>query len=169
CIHELFEHQVLKTPNAIAVEWGNEKITYQDLNHRANQLAHYLQSKGVKIESLVGICLEQSVSIIISLLAILKVGGTYLVLAPNYPQERLNYILNDAQVSVLITQNTLVDLFRDHQAEVICLDAEANLIASQNSSNLVNAIHPNHLAYIIYTSGSTGTPKGVMIEHQSLV
>ncbi|NCR78513.1 MAG: amino acid adenylation domain-containing protein [Microcystis aeruginosa K13-05] len=169
CIHELFEHQVLKTPNDIAIEWGKEKVTYQDLNYRANQLAHYLQSKGVKVESLVGICLEQSVSIIISFLAILKMGAAYLVLAPNYPQERLNYILNDAQVSVLITQNTLVNLFRDHQAEVVCLDNEENLIVSQSQNNLVNPIQPNNLAYIIYTSGSTGTPKGVMIEHQSLV
>ncbi len=169
CIHELFENQVLKTPNAIAIEWGQEKITYQDLNNRANQLAHYLQFKGVQPGFLVGICLEYSVSIIISLLAILKAGAAYIVLAPNYPQERLKYILNDAQISLLITQNTLVNLFNNYQTEKVCLDAESNFIANQNLNNLVNNIHPQHLAYIIYTSGSTGTPKGVMIEHQSLV
>lgn len=169
CLQELWENQVFKTPLAIALESDTEKITYQTLNERANQLANYLQLQGVKPGSFVGIYLERSPSIIIALLAILKAGGAYLILGEDYPQERLEFILNDAQVGVLITQNSLKNLVNNHQAKVVCLDTEAQAIATYSPENLANSITPEHLAYLIYTSGSTGNPKGVMIEHQSLV
>ncbi|TRU07792.1 MAG: non-ribosomal peptide synthetase, partial [Microcystis aeruginosa Ma_AC_P_19900807_S300] len=122
CIHELFEHQVLKSPNAIAIEWENEKVTYQDLNHRANQLAHYLQSLGVNSEVLVGIYLERSLLVIVGLLAVLKAGGAYIPLDPDYPQQRLTYMAEDAQISLLLTQESLLDSLPAEDVGVIVLD-----------------------------------------------
>nr|NCS24949.1 AMP-binding protein [Microcystis aeruginosa BS13-02] len=122
CIHELFEHQVLKSPNAIAIEWDGEKVTYQDLNHRANQLAHYLQSLGVDSEVLVGIYLERSLLVIVGLLAVLKAGGAYIPLDPDYPQQRLTYMAEDAQISLLLTQESLLDSLPVEDVGVIVLD-----------------------------------------------
>nr|AXN93624.1 PuwG [Symplocastrum muelleri NIVA-CYA 644] len=169
CIHELFEEQVQRTPNAVAVVYENSQLTYSELNARANQLAHYLQTLGVKPEVLVGICVERSLEMVVGLLAILKAGGAYVPLDPAYPSDRLSYMLNDAQVSTLLTQQKLVDSFPDREVQILCLDTAGEVIGKQSAENLANRAAPNNLAYAIYTSGSTGKPKGVAIAHQSVV
>ncbi|WYL93613.1 MAG: amino acid adenylation domain-containing protein [Gloeotrichia echinulata IR180] len=169
CIHQLFEAQVARTPQAIAVEFGNKQLTYQELNIKANQLAHHLQKLGVGAEVLVGICVERSLEMIVGLLGILKAGGAYLPLDPVYPAERLNYMVQDAQISVLLTQQKLSTLIPEYSGTIIYLDSQQDEIFNESIHNVVNKVEPNHLAYVIYTSGSTGKPKGVMIEHQSLV
>ncbi len=169
CIHQLFEDRVKKTPDAYAVELEGEKLTYQELNKKANQLAHYLQKMGVNPEVLVGICVERSPLMLIGLLGILKAGGAYVPLDPNYPSDRLAYMLNDSQAKVLLTQQQLVDLLPNTRAKTICLDTDWELIGTESEENLHTQVKVNSLAYIIYTSGSTGKPKGVMIEHRSLV
>lgn len=169
CIHELFEAQVERTPDAIAVVFENKLLTYQKLNERANQLAHYLQTLGVQPEVLVGICLERSSLMVIGLLAILKAGGAYVPLDPAYPQERLAFMLKDSNAKVLLTQTHLVELFGKPNVSVVCIDRDSQLFSQQSIENLSNEVKPNHLAYVIYTSGSTGIPKGVAINHQSCV
>ncbi|MEH2154021.1 amino acid adenylation domain-containing protein [Nostoc sp.] len=166
CVHELFEEQVEKTPNAIAVVYKNESLTYQQLSDRANQLAHYLRTLGVKPEVLVGICVERSPLMVAGLLGILKAGGAYVPLDPAYPQERLAFMLEDAQVSVLLTQKSLVATLPPHKARVVCLDSD---ISSTRTENLLHTVTTDNLAYVIYTSGSTGRPKGVQIEHRGLL
>ncbi|BAY15303.1 amino acid adenylation domain-containing protein [Anabaenopsis circularis NIES-21] len=169
CIHQLFEAQVEQTPDAVAVVFENEQLTYQELNQRANQLAHYLRKLGVGAEVLVGICVERSLEMIVGLLGILKAGGAYIPLDPAYPQERLGYMLADSQLSMLITQKSLLENLPPHQAQVVCLDEEWEKIAQQKTSNLTHELTPENLAYIIYTSGSTGKPKGVQIAHSAVV
>ncbi len=169
CIHELFEHQVLKSPNAIAIEWENEKVTYQDLNHRANQLAHYLQSLGVDSEVLVGIYLERSLLVIVGLLAVLKAGGAYIPLDPDYPQQRLTYMAEDAQISLLLTQESLLDSLPAEDVGVIVLDKLADILTVQSPENPLSEVVPENLLCVLYTSGSTGKPKGVMLTHAALV
>ena len=169
CIHSLFETQVVQTPEAIALISEQGQLTYQELNSKANQLARYLQTLGVGAETLVGICVDRSLEMIIGLLGILKAGGAYVPLDPAYPSERLTYMVDDAQVSVLVTQERYSNLIADYEGEVVCLDSQWSEIASYGSDNLVNTVDASNLAYVIYTSGSTGKPKGVMIEHQSLV
>ena len=168
CIHELFEAQVERTPLSVAVVFEDQKLTYRELNAKANQLAHHLCSLGVKPEVLVGICVERSLDMVIGLLAILKAGGAYVPLDPNYPQERIALMLNNAQVPVLLTKQHLLAQLPAHRAKVICLDNDVNWQAA-NKQNPINQTTPANLAYVIYTSGSTGTPKGVTIQHQSLV
>ncbi|MEH2354895.1 non-ribosomal peptide synthetase [Nostoc sp.] len=176
CIHQLFESQVEETPDAIAVVFKDEQLTYHELNTKANQLAHYLRSLGVKSEVLVGICVERSLSMLIGLLAILKAGGAYIPLDPAYPKERLAFILEDAQVPLLLTQASLLSAMPEHKAQVICLDTDWQVngystvlaIAQQSKENLCCELTPENLAYIIYTSGSTGKPKGVQIPHSAL-
>ena len=168
CIHQLFESQVAKTPDAIAVVFENQQLTYSVLNRRANQLAHYLQTLGVKPEVLVGICVERSLEMIIGLLGILKAGGAYVPLDPSYPKERLAFMLEDAQVPVLLTQNKLIEQLSEHQAQVVCLDTDWETISQWSEEDLVSGVQAENLAYVIYTSGSTGKPKGVQIVHQSL-
>ncbi|MCC5666144.1 amino acid adenylation domain-containing protein [Nostoc sp. CHAB 5784] len=168
CIHELFETQVQKTPDAVAVVFEDEQLTYYELNTRANQLAHYLRSLGVKPEVLVGICVERSLSMLIGLLAILKAGGAYIPLDPSYPQERIVFILEDTQAPVLLTQASFVETIPQHKAQVICLDTDWQSIAQQSKENLFSELSTNNLAYVIYTSGSTGKPKGVQIPHSTL-
>ena len=170
CIHQLFESQVEKTPDAIAVEFGSQKLTYAQLNVKANQLARHLQTLGVKPEVLVGLCVERSLEMVAGLLGILKAGGAYVPLDPNYPAERLGYMLADSGVSILLTQQKLVDVLPENSAKVICLDKDPIYRdVTCNVSPIVSKVKANNLAYIIYTSGSTGKPKGVMIEHRSLV
>ncbi|MBC1213138.1 non-ribosomal peptide synthase [Trichormus variabilis ARAD] len=168
CIHQLFEEWVEQTPDAVAVVFENQQITYKELNHRANQLAHQLQTLGVKPDVLVGICVERSLEMIVGLLGILKAGGGYVPLDPNYPSDRLAFMLNDAQLPVLLTQQQLVEKLPEHQAIAICLDADWNEIAKNNSFNPTSTVTTANLAYVIYTSGSTGKPKGVMVEHTGL-
>jgi amino acid adenylation domain-containing protein len=169
CIHQLFEKQVEQTPNAVAVAFEGQQLTYSELNARANELAHYLQQLGVKPEVLVGICVERSLEMLVGLLGILKAGGAYLPLDPHYPKERLAYMLKDAQISVLLTQQPLLNQLPKHQAQIVCLDTDWTVIAPNSQENPVNQTQAENLAYVIYTSGSTGTPKGVMIQHNSLV
>ena len=169
CLPQLFEAQVAKTPDALAVVFGDEQLSYRELNARANQLAHYLQKLGVKPEVLVGICLERSLDMVIGLLAILKAGSAYIPLDPSYPQERLAFILEDTQAPVLLTQASLVEAMPQHKAQVICLDGHWQTIAQQSQENLFTELTTDNLAYTIYTSGSTGRPKGVMIKHASTV
>ncbi|MBD0304901.1 MAG: AMP-binding protein, partial [Tolypothrix sp. T3-bin4] len=168
CIHQLFEQQVELTPDAVAVVYENQQLTYSELNAKANQLAHYLRSLGVKPEVKVGICVERSLEMVIGLLAILKAGGAYVPLDPNYPQQRLEYILQNTQAPVLLTQASLVKVLPQHQAQVVCLDTDWHLIAQQSQANLFSQVTTENLAYIIYTSGSTGKPKGVQIPHIAL-
>ncbi|MFL9458776.1 amino acid adenylation domain-containing protein [Tolypothrix bouteillei VB521301_2] len=168
CIHQLFEEQVALTPNAVAVVCEDQQLTYHQLNCRANQLAHYLQSLGVGADVLVGICVERSIEMIVGLLGILKAGGAYVPLDPEYPSERLNFILEDAGVSVLLTQQHLVEKFPSLPAQVVCLDSWS-LISQFSQHNPITLVRATHLAYAIYTSGSTGTPKGVAIAHLGLL
>jgi amino acid adenylation domain-containing protein len=169
CIHQLFEAQVERTPKAIAVVFEEQSLTYTELNHRANQLAHYLRTLGVGAEVLVGISLERSLEMIIGLLAILKAGGAYLPLAPDYPTERLLFMLEDSQASFLITHSSLLAKLPPYQATLICLDEIEEQIAQYCQDNLQNGLTVSNLANVIYTSGSTGKPKGVMVEHRGLV
>jgi len=170
CIHQLFEEQVEKTPEAVAVVFENQQLSYYQLNQRANQIAHHLQSLGVEPEDLVGICVERSIEMVVGLLGILKAGGAYVPLDPNYPQERLNYMLTDLGVEVLLTQESLLESLPKNQAQVVCLDTDCWAIAQQQSEDNPNCgVKSENLAYVIYTSGSTGQPKGVAIEHHSVL
>jgi len=166
---DLFEEQVAKTPNAIAVVFENQQLTYLQLNSKANQLAHYLQILGVKPEVLVGICVERSIEMVIGLLGILKAGGAYLPLDPAYPVARLAFMLEDAQIPVLLTQSSLKDKVPETKAQVICLDVEAATLSQYRYENLKSGVTPTNLAYVIYTSGSTGKPKGVLGIHKGIV
>jgi len=169
CIHHLFETQVERTPDAVAVVFNNERLTYRQLNQRANQLAHYLKKLGVKPEFLVGICMERSLEMIVGLLGILKAGGAYVPLDPAYPKERLTFMVENAQVSVLLTQNKLVAELPASGARLVCLDADWEVISQESEENPIGGSEPENLAYALYTSGSTGQPKGVMVAHRSLV
>jgi amino acid adenylation domain-containing protein/thioester reductase-like protein len=169
CIHQLVEARVSKTPDAVAVIFEEQRLTYRQLNEKANQLAHYLRSLGVKPETLVGICVDRLPLMIIALLGVLKAGGAYIPLDPAYPQDRLTSIAEDAQFPVLLTQNHLTELLPKHQAQTIYLDSNWQVFAEQSSDNPVNNVQPNNLSYVLYTSGSTGKPKGVAIEHRNTV
>ncbi|MEH1894385.1 MAG: amino acid adenylation domain-containing protein [Nostoc sp.] len=169
CIHQLFEAQVERTPDSIAVVFEDQQLTYRELNTRANQLAHYLQTLGVKPEVLVGICVERSIEMIIGLLAILKAGGAYIPIEPAYPKERFALILQDAQAKVLLTQQQLIESLPHNQTRVVCLDADWKNITQQSTQNPISNCTTDNLAYIIYTSGSTGQPKGVLVNHSSVV
>jgi non-ribosomal peptide synthetase component F len=169
CLHQLFEEQVIKTPDNIALVFEEQRLTYQELNEKANQLAHYLRKLGVKAETLVGICIERSLEMIIGILGILKAGGAYVPLDPTYPKERLQFMLEDSQISILLTQEKLVNLFKIEEQRIIQLDKDWKLIEKENSDNLLDIVHSHNLAYVIYTSGSTGKPKGVAVEHFSVV
>lgn len=168
-IHQLFEAQVLKTPEAIAVSFADEQLTYQELNCRANHLAHHLHKLGVQNDKLVAICMKRSPEMIVGILGILKAGGAYVPLDPAYPQERLSVMLNDAQPTVLLTQQRFLNKLSATEAQVICIDSDWQEIAKESRENPEPTATADTLAYVIYTSGSTGKPKGVMIEHRSLV
>ncbi len=168
CIHQLFEAQVDKIPDAVAVVFEGEQLTYSKLNESANQLAHYLQSLGVKPETLVGICLDRSVEMVIGLLGILKAGGAYVPIDPSYPTERLSYMLEDAAVPVLLSSESVLEHLPEHSAQVVCLDNNWNTIATQNIENIDSGVTQENLAYTIYTSGSTGKPKGCMNTHRGI-
>lgn len=168
CIHQLFEEQAEQTPNNIAVVSEDQQLTYAELNARANQLARYLKQLGVGPEVLVGLCLERSLDMIVGLLGTLKAGGAYVPLDPTYPPVRLAYVLRNAQVPVLLTQQQLVNRVPADPGQVVCLDTNWDSIAQMCSENPNSGATLNNLAYVIYTSGSTGQPKGVAVEHQQL-
>lgn len=165
CAHELFERQVERSPHATALASSDATLSYEELNRRANQLAHYLRHEGVGPESLVGVCLERSFEMVISLLAILKAGGAYVPLDPSYPAERLAFMIEDSGVKLLLTEQRLIDRIAKDNANVICLDSQAEAIALEPQENPLNGVEQNSLAYMIYTSGSTGKPKGVLVQH----
>ncbi|WP_392535306.1 amino acid adenylation domain-containing protein [Nostoc sp. C117] len=169
CIHQVFEEQVEETPDAIAVVYEDESLTYRELSDRANQLAHYLQSLGVGTEVLVGICVERSLEMIIGILAILKAGGAYVPFDPAYPQERLAYMFQDTGVSVLLIQQQLIGLLPPNSAKVVCLDTNWEIFNQYSQQNLKTDVTPDNLTHIMYTSGSTGIPKGVCIIHRNVV
>ena len=168
CLHELFEIQVEKTPEATALAFEGKTLSYEELNASANQLAHHLRQLGVGPEVLVGIVVERSVEMVIGLLGILKAGGAYVPLDPAYPKERLSFILADAQARFLLTQRHLSDGLPKHTGVTLFLDTDWPEIADHHDRNPPRAAQPDMLAYVIYTSGSTGKPKGVAISHSSL-
>jgi surfactin family lipopeptide synthetase C len=168
-IHELFAAQTERTPDAVAAICENEQLTYRELNAKANQIAHYLQTIGVKPEVLVGICCWRSLEMLVAILGILKVGAAYVPLDPAYPQERRSFMLSDAKVPVLLTQKNLLETLPEHSAKVVCIDAEWQEISRQSDRNPAVKVEADNLAYVLYTSGSTGTPKGVLGTHRGAV
>lgn len=180
CIHHLFEQQVERTPTAVAVVFEDSRserlcqrhLTYQELNHKANQLAHHLRSLGVTTETLVGIWIDRSIDMLVGLLGILKAGGAYIPLDPAYPADRLAFMLADSQAPIIVTQQALVPqlerLLAADRRVLVCVDDDGAQMKRQSQANLTHPIASTDLAYIIYTSGSTGKPKGVQISHQSL-
>src|SRR5919109_2303073 len=168
CIHELFELQVERSPEACAVVYEEQHLTYRALNARANQLAHTLQALGVGPEQRVGIGLERSAELVVGLLGVLEAGGAYVPLDPSYPPERLAFMLEDAQPQVLLSQGSLAPILPPTPAQVLCLDREWEQIVQASPANPLSRVQPQNLAYVIYTSGSTGRPKGVQISHHSL-
>lgn len=169
CIYQLIEAQVEQTPDAIAVVFENQQLTYRELNNRANQLANYLQTLGVGPEMFVGLCMEPSLETTVGLLGILKAGGVYVPLDPQLPKQRLAFMLENAQVSILLTQKSLSAELPIEQIKVICIDSDWEIIASNSITTPVSLVKPQNLACIFYTSGSTGKPKGVLVVHEGLV
>ncbi|TCP57968.1 amino acid adenylation domain-containing protein [Tumebacillus sp. BK434] len=165
---ELLAAQTARTPDAIALIDGERRLTFAELNARANQVAHYLQKRGIGTESLVGLCMERSAELVISLLGILKAGGAYVPLDPNYPTDRSLYTLEDAKASLLLTQSRFAETLQGHGGATVCYETAQAEIAAESTANPVTATEPHHLAYVIYTSGSTGRPKGVAVEHRSV-
>ena len=168
CVHELFEEQVERTPDAIAVVFEDQQLTYRQLNSRANQLAHYLMRKGVGPEVLVGICVERSLEMVIGILGILKAGGAYVPLDPTYPKERLSFVISDIQAPLILTQGSLVRELPHNKAQVLCVDHDWKIIDKESTRNPSAILSAQNLAYVLYTSGSTGRPKGVAMNHRPL-
>jgi amino acid adenylation domain-containing protein/non-ribosomal peptide synthase protein (TIGR01720 family) len=174
CAHQLFEAQAALTPHEVAVAQGNEQLSFAELEEQANQLAHRLQRLGVGPDMLVGICLNRTPDLMVSMLAVWKAGGAYVPIDPTVPMERLAYIVQDAAMPVLITQSNLLALLESSQdggldTDVICVDTDLADLSTEAATPPETAVTPRHLAYVIYTSGSTGKPKGAMILHQGLV
>ncbi len=169
CLHVLIEAQVERTPEATAVVCEEERLSYRELNARANQLAHHLRKLGVGAEVLVGICMERSVMMMVALLGILKAGGAYVPLDPAYPQERLAFMIKDSGLQVLITHEPFRSTLSKQVEKLVRIDKDWPIISRESQENPATEIEPENLAYVIYTSGSTGRPKGVQICHRSLV
>jgi amino acid adenylation domain-containing protein len=170
CIHQLFEAQVEKTPDAIALSFEDKQLTYRELNSRSNKLAHYLQKQGVGAEVLVGLCVERSVELIVGMLGILKAGGAYVPLDPSYPPERLHFMLEDAQLPILLTHSSFNTQHSSLSTPVVIrIDKDWETIAQEIEDNPISNTTADNLAYVIYTSGTTGKPKGVQIEHRGLL
>jgi len=169
CVPQLVARQAAATPEAVALVAGDQTCTYRELNRRANQLAHYLQTLGVQPGVLVGLCVERSFDMVVGLLGILKAGGAYVPLDPGYPPDRLAFMLSDAQAPVLVTQQRLISRLPSGEARVVLLDTDTAVLAQQSEAEPVLSATASDLAYVIYTSGSTGRPKGVQITHESLL
>ena len=173
CIHTLFEEQVERAPNAAALEFQGDRLTYRELNGRANKLAHYLIRLGVGPETLVGICVDRGLEMIVGILGILKAGGAYVPLDPAYPKERLRFILEDTRATAVITQQKYLEADKlpavGGQLHYVCIDRDWAVIQRESPGNPHSEANPENLAYVIYTSGSTGQPKGVSIEHRNTV
>ena len=169
CVHQLLQDQARRTHEAIAMEFQGRSLTYAELDARSNQLAHFLRHRGVREEQLVGVCMERSLEMVVALLGILKAGGAYVPLDPAYPSDRIQYVLDDARVKLLLTQDSMLVSLPPTAAEVICLDPEWRVFEQEDSGPVAAEVTPENLAYVIYTSGSTGRPKGVQLEHRSVV
>ena len=169
CLHELFALQAARTPEAIAVSYEAEQLSYRELNERANQVGHYLQGLGVGPEVLVGLCLERSLELVVGLLGILKAGGAYVPVDPQYPVERQGWMLGDAGVNLVLTQSRLVEQLRAQAVRMVALDGEWEAISKESKENPSSAAVSRNVAYVIYTSGSSGQPKGVLVEHRSVI
>ena len=169
CVHQLFEAQAARAPEAVALLFGDQRITYAELNQRANQLGHYLREHGVGPETRVGILLDRSVEMAVALLAILKAGGAYVAFDASYPAERLRYMFEDSGVALVLTEQHVMATQPEPRVRSILLDVERSAIAERDSQNVASDTHPENIVYLVYTSGSTGRPKGILIEHRSLV
>lgn len=167
-IHELFEEQVAKTPNNVAVVFETQTLTYKQLDERANQLSHYLRSMDVSPNTIVALSVEKSLEMVVGVLGILKAGSAYVPLDPSFPQKRLQFMLEETNASVLLTQSSLRSMFKNYSGILLILDQD-NMIQQYPNIKLSNTAYHNHLAYVIYTSGSTGQPKGVMVQHQGVI
>ncbi|MFZ6180955.1 non-ribosomal peptide synthase/polyketide synthase [Nannocystis pusilla] len=167
CTHELFAAQARRTPTAVALVFGEQRLTYQELDERSNQLAHHLRGLGVGPEVLVALCVERSLEMVVGLLGILKAGGAYVPLDPSYPRERLAFMLTDARPAVLLTQARLRDSLPPHEVVTVHLDTDAPAWQEPRTP-LAVPVRPDHASYVLYTSGSTGRPKGVQILHAAL-
>ncbi len=168
-IHQLVERQVLATPNAIAVTFQERQLTYQELNQKANQVAHYLQACGVQPETLVGICIERSLEMLIAMLAVLKAGGAYVPLDPSYPTDRLAFMLEDSALPILLTEQAQLDKLPPTTVRQIVLENDLAEIEQHSQDNVASGVTAENIAYTIYTSGSTGKPKGVQVLHGGVV
>lgn len=168
CVHELFEDQVVRSPDSIAVSYDDKQITFYELNRRANQLAHALQTMQIGPEMVVGVALQRSLDLIIGLLGILKTGGAYLPLDLAYPSERLAFLLEDAHVAVVLTQSSLREKLPERIGKCICLDSDRAWLMNESDTNPYSTATADNLAYVIYTSGSTGQPKGVAVIHKAI-
>ncbi|BCL81641.1 hypothetical protein ccbrp13_41060 [Ktedonobacteria bacterium brp13] len=167
-LHQMVEDQVERSPREIAVSFEQRTMSYQELNQRANQLARHLDSLGIGPDVLVGVCMERSLELVVAILAILKAGGAYVPLDPGYPADRLAYMIEDAQISLVLTQNHVRQVIAATGIHMICLDEYNHLTAELDSSNLHKSVQLDNLAYLIYTSGSTGKPKGAMNTHRNI-
>ncbi|WP_189457677.1 AMP-binding protein, partial [Aquimarina muelleri] len=169
-IVDLFLEQVSKTPEAIAVIFEGEELSYKELDNRSNQLGHYLQDQGVEPDDLVGICLDRSLEMLIGILGILKSGGAYVPIDPEYPKDRIDYMLDDAGIRLVLSIETSVDVIANREdLSVFMLDRDWSVISDYPTNTPESILCPSHLAYVIYTSGSTGKPKGVLVSHVSLL
>ncbi len=170
CLHEVIEDQCSRTPNAIAISYEEQRLNYQELSEITNQLAHYLIAEGVRLESFVGVCLDRSLDLIVSLLSVLKAGGAYIPIDPSYPKDRLDYIVEDSNPEVIISHSKFKKLFAETTKRVLYIDEIQDMVSKQDKFTSPSiTISERNLAYMIYTSGSTGKPKGAMIEHRSIV
>jgi amino acid adenylation domain-containing protein len=169
CIHEMFEAHAASAPQSIALICGEERVTYRELNTRANQLARHLASLGIGRESLVGICAGRNAELIVAILGTLKAGAAYVPMDPAYPKDRLHFIMQDARMPVVLTQSAFTHLLDSSEARLVCLDTDRTQIQAQSPDNLNASVQRDNLAYVIFTSGSTGRPKGVAIEHRSVL
>ncbi len=169
CIHNLVEKQVARTPQDTAVYYEDVELSYQELNERANQLAHHLQALGVGPDKLVGVALDRTEQMLVAILGVLKAGGGYVPMDPSYPSERLSYMLEHSGVEVLVSQSDLLEQLPKHHARTVCIDSDWPTIGQLGTDNPVTEVKPEHLAYVIYTSGSTGKPKGVQVPHGAVV
>jgi amino acid adenylation domain-containing protein len=169
CVHELFEQQAAQTPDRIAVVFEDHWLSYDDLNARANRLAHYLRARGAEPDGSIGICLERSHDVIVAMLGVLKAGGAYVPLDPSHPKARLAFQLEDARINLLLTQEKFLEGLPAHRGENFCLDQDWAPLESMEAENPSSRSLPENLVYVIYTSGSTGAPKGVGVSHRNLV
>ncbi|HEV3050149.1 MAG TPA: AMP-binding protein, partial [Longimicrobium sp.] len=169
CVHDLFHAQAARTPEAVALSWRGERLTYAHLEARANQIANALRRRGVGPEVRVGICMPRTPELLAAMLGVLKAGGAYVPLDPAYPRERLGYMLQDAAITLVITDSVLADRLPEGAAALLLLDGDRDAIAAESTVAPETGVAPENLSHVIFTSGSTGRPKGVMIRHSSVV